>query len=108
MSRPSDEFALRKELVVARSSLARLRLRHDAALLRESLTPARVGASVAQSPAGRTAAFLVAVELAGPARIARLLAFAGRALVAARLVNLLVTSLREPRPPPQPPASPAP
>jgi hypothetical protein len=108
MSRPPDEFALRKELIVARSSLSRLRLRYDAAELRESLTPARAGAAMARSPAGRTAAFLVAVELAGPARIARLLAFAGRALLAARLVNLLVASLREPQPPPQPPAPPAP
>ena len=95
MSRPPDDFAMRKQLLAARSSLCRLRLRHDAWVLRESFTVPRLGASVVRSPAARTAAFLVAVEIAGPTRMARLLAFANQALSIARIAGIALAWLRD-------------
>ena len=95
MSRPPDDFAMRKQLLAARSSLCRLRLRQDAWALRESVSVPHLGASVASSPAARTAAFLVAVEIAGPARMARLLAFANQALSVARIAGIALAWLRD-------------
>lgn len=87
MTRPTDDFEARKQLLVARSTLGRLRLQHDAARLREALTAGQLGAAVMQSPAARRAAFLVAVEIAGTERMARLLSFASQALSFARLAG---------------------
>ena len=104
MTRPTDDFESRKQLLVARSALGRLRLRHDAARLRESLTPGQVGAALVRSPAARSAAFLLAIEVAGPNRIARLLSFASHALSLARMAGVALAWLKEPPRPPEPPA----
>lgn len=87
MTRPPDDLQIRKQLLVARSTLARLRLRHDAARLRERITGGAAVAAVARSPAARSAAFLLAVEIAGPDRIARLLGIASRSLAFVRIAR---------------------
>ena len=104
MTRPPDDFEARKQLLVARSALCRLRLRHSAARLGESLTPGQVGAALVKSPAARSAAFLLAIEIAGPERIARLLSFASRALSVARVAGIALAWLKAPSPPAEPPA----
>lgn len=104
MTRPTDDFEARKQLLVARSTLGRLRLQHDAARLRESLTLGHLGATVVKSPVVRSAAFLLAVEIAGPRRIARLLSFASQALSIARMAGVALAWLKEPSRPAGPPA----
>ena len=100
MDRQDRELsALRKEVLVARSSILRLKIRHQAGALREGLTWRRAGAAVAASPAGRDALFLLAAEGLGRGRVARWLAWAGRALAVARLANAALASLRERRSP---------
>ncbi len=106
MTRPTDDYEARKQLLVARSALCRLRLWHDAARVRESFTPARVGASVVRSPAARTAAFLLAVEIAGPDRIARLLSLASSALTFARIAGAAFAWLKDPPANPSEPPAP--
>jgi len=104
-----DRFAQRKQLLVARSTLCRLRLRHDAIALRERFTGRHAVSAVAGSPAGRSAAFALAVEILGTERMAALLATARRALAIARIVRLGLEWLRRPAqdpagPPPPPPS----
>ncbi|MBK8322818.1 MAG: hypothetical protein IPL06_08785 [Betaproteobacteria bacterium] len=104
MTQPTDDFESRKQLLVARSTLGRLKLQHDAARLRESLTFGNVGAAVVKSPVVRSAAFLLAVEIAGSGRIARLLSFAGQALSVARMAGVALAWLKAPSHPAGPPA----
>lgn len=91
-----DRFAQRKQLLVARSALCRLRLRHDAITLRGQFTSGHAVATIAGSQAGRTAAFALAVEILGTERVAALLVTARRALVIARIARLGVEWLRRP------------
>ena len=102
MSRRDDEdLALRKELLLARSSLCRLKIRYQASVLRESLSWRRVGAAVATSPPGRDALFLLAAEGLGHYRVARWLSFAARALAIAKLASLAIGLMSRPAPGPR-------
>jgi hypothetical protein len=104
-----DRTAQRKQLLVARSALCRLRLRHDVMVLRESFTGTRAVSAIAGSRAGRSAAFLVAVEILGVERMDTLLATARRTLAIARIARIAFEWLRRPAAeaadPPPPPAS---
>lgn len=102
-----DRFAQRKQLLVARSTLCRLKLRHDVMATRESFTGVRAVSAIAGSHAGRSAAFLVAVEILGIERMAHLLATARRALAVARIARIAIEWFRRPPeeaagPPPPP------
>lgn len=99
MSRADEELALRKEILVARSSLTRLQVRQEALLLRHSLSWRRVGAAAAASPAARDAVFLLAAAGLGRSRVARWLAVAGRILAVVRLTTFALQLLRTPRTP---------
>ena len=96
MNSPDDDLAFRKKLLVARSSLYRLHIRNDTRALRESLLWPRVATTVAGSPAGRSAAFLLAAEVLGSERVARWLVVARRTLVVARLAMAAVALARRP------------
>jgi hypothetical protein len=96
MARPEDELALRKELLIARSSLARLRIRQDAHDFRRSLSWREAGTAIARIPAVRDNAFLLAVDGLGRDRVARWLALAGRVLAIAKLATLVLEVLRSP------------
>lgn len=102
-----DRFAQRKQLLVARSALCRLRLRHDAMRLRQRFTGSHAIAAIAGTRAGRSAAFGLAVEILGDERVAGLLATARRALAVVRIARLGLAWLRRPAPeaagPPPPP-----
>ena len=97
MNRPLETFALRKQLLVARSSLCRLKIRHEVEVMRESLTWRRAGSAVAGSLPVSSAVFLIAAGGLGHGRMARWLAFAGRALAIARLASLAATLMRDSR-----------
>ncbi len=90
-----DPFGHRKQLLVARSTLCRLRLRHDAIALRERFTGRHAVTALAGSQAGRSAAFALAVEIVGAERMAALLATARRALAIARIARLGLEWLRQ-------------
>lgn len=85
MTDPAGDIALRKKLLVARSSLHRLHVRHDVHALRETLSWPRVAKSAAASPAGRGALILLAAEVLGTERVAGWLSFARRALGIAKI-----------------------
>jgi len=103
MSRRDDEnLALRKELLLARSSLCRLKIRYQASTLRESFTWRRVGSAVAGSPPARDALFILAAEGLGRYRVARWLAFAARALAIAKITSLAIHFMSRPEADPQP------
>jgi hypothetical protein len=95
MNKPDDELALRKELLLARSSLCRLKIHHQADVLRHSLSWRGAATAVAAAPPARAALFLLAAEGVGHARMARWLTLAGRALAAVRLTRLALGLLRK-------------
>jgi hypothetical protein len=94
-SRP-EELAFRKKLLVARSSLCRLHIRHETRVLRESLTWPRAARAAVSTPTGRGVVFLLAAEALGTERVARWLTVARRALVGAKLAAAVVAILRHP------------
>jgi hypothetical protein len=94
MNSAGDDLAFRKKLLVARSSLYRLHIRHETRLLRGSLTWPRAARAAASTPAGRGAVFLLAAEALGTERVARWLTVVRRALVVARLAAAAMALLR--------------
>ena len=103
MHRIEDNLALRKELLIARSALCRLRIRQEVHSLRHGLSWREAGAAVAQAPAARDAIFLLAAEGLGRERMAGWLAVAARILALAKLAILALEMLRTPPTgPPQP------
>jgi hypothetical protein len=94
MNRPDEDLELRKQLLAARSSLCRLKIRREAFALRESLSWHRAAVSVASTPAAQNAAFLLALGGLGEERTARLLAMASRILMVARITGVVLSLLR--------------
>ena len=94
MTRRGDELDLRKEVVLARSALCRLKIHCQADAFRRSLSWRGAASAVAAAPPARAALFLLAAEGLGHERTARWLAFAGRALAVAKLASLAVAQLR--------------
>jgi hypothetical protein len=106
MNKALANLALRRQLLLARSSLCRLKIRHEVGVLREGLAWRQVAVAAAQSHTTRSAAFLLAAELVGHERMARMLVYAGRATALARLARLAIALLHrqpaDPAGPPQP------
>ena len=96
MNSPLADLALRKQLLLARSSLCRLEIRHDVEVVRDSLTWRNTAIVAARSPTVRSAAFLLATEVVGHDRMAHFLAYAGRALAFTRLVRVAIELVRTP------------
>ncbi len=97
----SDEIlALRKEVLVARTALCRLKVGRDVARVRDMVSPGRMGAALAGSGTGRELALGLLASGFGSGRVARMLALAGRALVIARVAlaayGLVRSTAREP------------
>lgn len=80
MSRPRDELALRKDLLIAQSALYRAKLRYELAALRSN---ALSGSSL-----------FGLLLLAGRPRAMRWIAVTGRVLLLARLVRAVVGLFR--------------
>lgn len=96
MNRRDEDLSLRKEILLARSALYRMKARYHAESLRRGLTWRNAGAAVAASPAGRDALFLLATEALGHRRTARWIAWAGRTVVVARLTAVALSLFRRP------------
>jgi hypothetical protein len=94
MNRQTEELALRKQLLVARSALCRLKIRREAGALREGLTWRNAATAVANSSPARAAAFDLVLEGLGRDRMSRALAFASRALMVARITRMVLSLLR--------------
>jgi len=94
MSRREETLGLQKRVLQARSALYRLKMRHEALALRESLSWPRAVGAVARSPAGKAAGFDLAIEALGPGRMARLLAFASRVLMGVRIAGIALELLK--------------
>lgn len=92
------DLALRKEVLLARSALCRLKIRYQSSMLRESVSWRRVGAAVAGSAPAREALFLLVAEGLGRYRVARWLALAARAIAVAKLASLAFSMAREAKP----------
>jgi len=96
MNRTDEDLALRKEVLLARSSLCRIKIRYHAAALRRGLSWRGAGSALADAPAARSAMFLLVAEGLGRERTARWLAFAARALAVARVASVAIGLLRKP------------
>lgn len=68
-----------------RSALCRLRLRRDVSAVRDAASWNRLPGALVSAPAVRTMAWSLAMSLLGTGRAGRVLLFAGRALLVARL-----------------------
>ncbi|MGE0358041.1 MAG: hypothetical protein AB7P08_14150 [Burkholderiales bacterium] len=95
MSSRDDDLALRKEVLLARAQLCRLKVAYHAGNLRRSLTWGHALAGAARSAPAREAALLLVAEGVGRHRVARWLSFAIRALAVARLTHLAVLMLKK-------------
>lgn len=106
MRESAELLAIRKDLLVARSSLCRLKIGRDVARLRESASLGSVGSMVAGSAPTRELLLGLLLAGVGTGRISRLVSLAGRTLVIVRLALAALGMVRSA--PPSPAASPAP
>jgi hypothetical protein len=85
MNGPAELLALQKEVLLARSSLCRLKIRRDMGRMRESLSFGGVASGIAASGTARELAVGLLLTGLGGRRVSRVVAFAGRVLVVARI-----------------------
>ncbi|HEX3098328.1 MAG TPA: hypothetical protein VHQ02_11445 [Usitatibacter sp.] len=90
MSRESELLALRKEVLVARSSFLRLKAAAEVRSVRASLTFREIGGAMAASSGIRSALFGSLLLVAGSRGLGKLLRMAGAALALVRGATALV------------------
>ena len=83
----SELLARRKALLLARSSLHRLALAHEADLLRQSLQWRNLASSATSATGLRTLIFGALMLVAGRSRIARILGVATRVIAVVKMVQ---------------------
>jgi hypothetical protein len=94
MNAAREALAREKEHLLQRSQLARLQLRRETRGLRDALHWKRGAYAAGRNPWTRRIALGVVLSLAGAGRTARIVKFAARALVAARLARALFAAVR--------------
>ncbi len=87
MSRHQELLALRRDVLVARSAMLRLRAARDVHALRESLTFSGIAASVGSSTRARSMLFGTLLVVLGGKGLARGLRIAAAILTGAKLVR---------------------
>ena len=97
MNSAAELLALRKQVLVARSAMLRLRAARDVQALRESLACPRVAASIAGSAPGRSALFGALLLLAGGRRLARFVRLTAVAVTVARVAWVVARRVAQPR-----------
>jgi hypothetical protein len=97
MNTERDILARRKEILLKRSALCRLRLHRRTHDLRASLPWNGALAAAATSPPMRQLAFGLALSLVGLGRATRLVMLAGRVVLFARLARSVIDLVRKPR-----------
>jgi hypothetical protein len=95
MSREGDLLALRKEVLVARSSFLRLKAAAEARSVRESLTFREIGGAMAASSGVRSALFGALLLVAGSRGLGKLVRMAGLALALVRGASALAGIVRK-------------
>jgi hypothetical protein len=85
-----ETLAAERRYLVERSALCRLRLRRDVYAVRGAVSWNRVPAALATTPALRTMVGSLALSLLGTGRAGRLLLFAGRAILVAKLARMAI------------------
>lgn len=100
MNKSAELLALQKEVLLARSSLCRLKIRRDMGRMRESLSFGAVAPGIAASGPARELALGLLLSGLGGRRVSRVVAFAGRALVFARIALAAFGMLRSTQPAP--------
>jgi len=96
MNKSLENLALRKQLLQARSTLCRLRIRYELNAMHDSLSWAQAGVMAVKALPVRSTVFGLALVAVGHNRLARLLALAARMLLLARLASIAVNQLRKP------------
>jgi hypothetical protein len=89
-------LALRKEVLVARSSLLRLQAAADVQRLREGLRFGNVRTAIAAQPSGRKALFALLLVLAGSRQLARMVRVAAAAVAVAKAVTVVAQLVHRP------------
>ena len=87
MNERLETLAAEKRYLVERSALCRLRLRRDVFAVRGAVGWKRMPAALATTPAVRTMVGSLALSLLGTGRAGRVLLFASRALLVAKLAR---------------------
>jgi hypothetical protein len=95
MNNPPKNLALRKQLLQARSTLCRLRIRCELNSMRDSLSWARAGVQAAKAIPVRSAVLGLALFGVPHSRLARLLALAARMLLLARMAGGVASMLQK-------------
>ncbi len=98
MGRAADNLALRKQVLLARSAMLRLKAVHEADAVRERLRWPRAVTAIAASSRGRSALFGLLMLLAGRGRLARLVGGAAAIVAVVKLAGLLRPSAAQPEP----------
>ena len=82
-----ETLAGERRALLDRSALCRLQLRREAYVLRNSVTWRRASAAAATAPAVRAIAWSLALSFLGVGRAARMLVFAGRAILLVKVAR---------------------
>jgi hypothetical protein len=90
MSKELDDLAGRKQLLIARSTLARLQMQSELLGLRESVSWTRIGLKAATSAPVRSALFGLALSRLGHNRVASLLGLASKAILFAKMTSTAI------------------
>jgi len=96
MNKYLENLALRKQLLEARSTLCRLRIRYELDAMHDTLSWAQAGVMAVNALPVRSTVFGLALVAVGHNRLARLLTLAARMLLLARLASIAVNLLRKP------------
>jgi hypothetical protein len=96
MNKSLENLALRKQLLQARSTLCRLRIRYELNAMHDTLNWARAGVMAVKALPVRSIVFGLALYGVAHSRLARLLTLAARMLLLARLASIAVNLLRKP------------
>ena len=96
MNKSLENLALRKQLLQARSTLCRLRIRYELNALHDTLSWAHAGVMAVTALPVRSTVFGLALVAVGHNRLARMLTLAARMLLLARLAGIAVNLLRKP------------
>jgi hypothetical protein len=90
MNESREILALRKDLLVARAQLQRLKIARQAGELRESLNWRNAAATLAASP-GRSLFFGLLLLVAGRSKVAKLVRIAAGAVALAKVAGVFAT-----------------
>jgi hypothetical protein len=94
MNATTEALARDKEILIARCALTRLRLRLQVRDLRDSLGWKRTALALATTPAMRRIAFGIGLSIVGLGRAARMVLFASRVVLVAKLASSLIGRLK--------------